>query len=101
MTITVTAAALLAEGCRQLAGAGASGTDPRFDAAVLLAYVLGTPRARLSSHPELAVDAAAAAHYRRLLLRRAGGEPDAYLTGRREFWSLDLQVSVIVFVFTS
>jgi release factor glutamine methyltransferase len=98
MTITVTAAALLAEGSRQLAGAGASGTDPRFDAAVLLAYVLGTPRARLSSHPELAVDAAAAAHYRRLLLRRAGGEPVAYLTGRREFWSLELTVTPAVLV---
>jgi release factor glutamine methyltransferase len=98
MTITVTAAALLAEGSRQLAGAGARGTDPRFDAAVLLAYALGIPRARLSSHPELAVDAPAAAHYRRLLLRRAGGEPVAYLTGRREFWSLQLTVTPAVLV---
>jgi release factor glutamine methyltransferase len=94
MTITVTAAALLSEGSRQLAEAGASGTDP----AVLLAYVLDVPRARLSSHPELAVDAAAAEHYRRLLLRRAGGEPVAYLTGRREFWSLELTVTPAVLV---
>jgi release factor glutamine methyltransferase len=98
MTITVTAAALLAEGSRQLAGAGASGTDPRFDAAVLLAYALGIPRVRLSSHPELAVEAPAAAHYRRLLLRRAGGEPVAYLTGQREFWSLQLTVTPAVLV---
>ena len=98
MTITVTAAALLAEGSRQLADAGASGADPRFDAAVLLAYVLEVPRARLSSHPELAVEATAVEHYRRLLLRRAGGEPVAYLTGRREFWSLELSVTPAVLV---
>ena len=98
MTITVTAAALLTEGSRLLADAGASGTDPRFDAAVLLAYVLDVARARLSSHPELAVDATAVEHYRRLLLRRAGGEPVAYLTGRREFWSLELTVTPAVLV---
>ena len=60
--------------------------------------MLDVPRARLSSHPELAVDATAVEHYRRLLLRRAGGEPVAYLTGRREFWSLELTVTPAVLV---
>ena len=31
--------------------------------------------------------------FRSLVARRAGGEPIAYLTGRREFWSLPLQVT--------
>ena len=36
--------------------------------------------------------------FERLLARRAGGEPVAYLTGRREFWSLDLEVTPAVLV---
>ena len=32
-----------------------------------------------------------AARYRSLLARRAQGEPLAYLTGEREFWSLPLR----------
>lgn len=31
--------------------------------------------------------------FERLVLRRARGEPSAYLVGRREFWSLDLEVT--------
>jgi release factor glutamine methyltransferase len=39
------------------------------------------------------VDARATADFRALLAARRRGEPVAYLTGRREFWSLDLSVS--------
>lgn len=48
--------------------------------------------------PEQAVDPAAAAAFAALARRRAVGEPIAYLTGRREFWSLDLAVSPAVLV---
>jgi release factor glutamine methyltransferase len=89
---------LLAEGTRTLAdGAGAAGAA-RLDAELLLAHLLGEPRALLRSHPEAAVAPAAAARFRGLLGRRAAGEPLAYLTGRREFWSLDLAVTPAVLV---
>ena len=70
----------------------------RLDAQVLLAHVLGVSRAQLDSHPEAAADAARRPRYRRLLARRAAGEPLAYLTGRREFWSLDLAVTPAVLI---
>lgn len=99
MTSPVTVATLLGEATRQLAAAapGTAGSAP-LEAAVLLAHVLGVAKARLSSHPELAVAAAPAARYRRLLARRAAGEPLAYLTGVREFWSLQLSVTPHVLI---
>ena len=36
--------------------------------------------------------------FRRLIERRARGEPAAYIFGRREFWSLDLEVTPAVLV---
>src|SRR5215467_12049680 len=68
------------------------------DAAVLLAHVLGSTRARVIAHTELTVDEAALARYRSLIERRAAGEPLAYLTGWRDFWSLRLAVSPAVLV---
>jgi release factor glutamine methyltransferase len=68
------------------------------DAALLLAHVLGLSRAALAARPELELTAAQAARLGRLAVRRAAGEPLAYLTGRREFWSLELDVTPDVLV---
>ncbi|NIR31062.1 MAG: peptide chain release factor N(5)-glutamine methyltransferase [Gammaproteobacteria bacterium] len=64
----------------------------RLDAEVLLAHVLARPRAHLYAWSERALSGAELARYRTLVQRRAAGEPVAYLIGRREFWSLDLEV---------
>jgi release factor glutamine methyltransferase len=88
-------ASLLADGARTLAGRV---DDARLEAQLLLARVLSVPRAQLHSHPEANADAAQAELYRRLLERRAAGEPLAYLTGRREFWSLELAVTPAVLI---
>ena len=68
---------------------------PRLDAEVLLAHLLGVPRLTLLLHPSRVVDASA---YAALVDRRAAGEPVAYITGRREFWSLDLRVTPDVLI---
>jgi release factor glutamine methyltransferase len=68
------------------------------DAALLLAHVLGLSRAALAARPELELTAAQAARLGQLAVRRAAGEPLAYLTGRREFWSLELDVTPDVLV---
>ena len=68
-------------------------SSARLDAEVLLAHALSTPRTRLRGWPEDPVSAGQAARYRDLIARRADGEPVAYLTGRREFWSLSLEVT--------
>jgi release factor glutamine methyltransferase len=97
----MTLAALLAEGTRRLAQV-TGGADPppsaALDARVLLTHVVALPQSRLTSHPELTVDAAHVRDYRALLERRAAGEPLAYLTGLKEFWSLELIVTPDVLI---
>lgn len=68
-------------------------TSPRLDAEVLLAAALGKPRSFLYTWPEHALDPSLAQGFEALLMRREAGEPVAYLTGWREFWSLSLQVN--------
>jgi release factor glutamine methyltransferase len=67
-------------------------------AEVLLAQVLNRPRAALIAHDELPIEPATATRYRALIARRVAGEPIAYLTGRREFWSLPLEVTPAVLI---
>jgi release factor glutamine methyltransferase len=67
----------------------------RLDAEVLLAHLLGIERLALLADLDRRVDAPA---YARLVARRAAGEPVAYLTGVREFWSLPLRVTPDVLV---
>jgi release factor glutamine methyltransferase len=65
----------------------------RTDAEYLLAHVLEKPRVWLYAHAD---DELAPAHrevFRGLQARRKAGEPVAYLTGQRGFWSLDLKVN--------
>ncbi len=72
----------------------ASGSgSPRLDAELLLAFVLDRPRSFLVGFPESGASAPQTAQYRQLVERRAAGVPVAYLTGRREFYSLSLIVS--------
>ena len=65
----------------------------REDAEPLLAHALGRDRAWLFAHATDPVAADEAATFRTLVERRAAGEPVAYLTGRRGFWTLDLEVT--------
>jgi release factor glutamine methyltransferase len=77
---------------------GAEAAAIELDAEVLLAHALDTSRARLKARPETAVTAAGAQRYLDLIARRAAGEPLGYLTGRREFWSLELAVTPAVLI---
>lgn len=65
----------------------------RVDAAALLAHALGRSPAWLYAHGDDTIDPDDHARFEALLSRREKGEPTAYLTGRRGFWSFDLQVS--------
>lgn len=66
---------------------------PRLEAELLLSYVLDKPRTYLRAWPERQLAPAQQARLDALLARRTAGEPLAYLLGRREFWSLDLEVA--------
>ena len=69
------------------------GPEARHEAEHLLLHVLGRDRAWLFAHGDAGLTDAEAAALEALLERRVAGEPVAYLTGRRGFWTLDLQVS--------
>jgi len=77
---------------------GTERESARLDAELLLAHVLQRPRSHLHAHGEEVLEAGSAERYRALLARRAAGEPIAYLTGIREFWSLPLKVSAAVLI---
>jgi release factor glutamine methyltransferase len=95
MTVQLTTSDLLARGTARLAPAL---ERPSLDAGILLAFSLGIPRVRLKSHPEEARTEHELQHYFGLIERRAQGEPLAYITGRREFWTLELRVTRDVLV---
>ncbi|HEY0209441.1 peptide chain release factor N(5)-glutamine methyltransferase [Acerihabitans sp.] len=79
----------LDDAARRLAG----GDSPRRDAEILLGFVTGRARTWLLAFGETPLTPPELARLDALLLRRAAGEPIAYLTGEREFWSLRLKVS--------
>jgi release factor glutamine methyltransferase len=68
------------------------------DAELLVAHVLGTGRSALAADPAQALAPEELFALESLARRRIAGEPVAYLTGRREFWSLDLEVTPDVLV---
>jgi release factor glutamine methyltransferase len=72
--------------------------SPRLDAEVLLALVLGWQRVQLYTHFEEEVNTSSRAAFRELVRRRAEGSPVAYLTGRKEFYSLPLKVTPAVLI---
>jgi release factor glutamine methyltransferase len=72
--------------------------SPRLDAEVLLCELLNCNRAGLVVRADEPLSAETALRYASLLERRRLGEPIAYLIGRREFWSLELDVSPAVLI---
>jgi release factor glutamine methyltransferase len=80
---------------RELLAAGDTlpGDSARRDAEVLLSHCLDRSRAWLYAWPEAEVSGDSLERFEHLLVRRQRGEPVAYLTGEREFWSLRLTVN--------
>ncbi len=86
----VTLRDVLADAARQLAQIS---DTPRLEAEILLAAALDQPRSVLFTWPERQPEPKPAACFAAWLQRRLAGEPVAYLLGRREFWSLELEVT--------
>lgn len=72
--------------------------SPTLAAELLLMHTLGCDRAWLYAHPEQPLDAAQLAAYFELVARRIAGVPTQYLTGRQEFWGLELEVTPDVLI---
>ncbi|MDW8847401.1 peptide chain release factor N(5)-glutamine methyltransferase [Erwinia sp. MMLR14_017] len=67
--------------------------SPKRDAEILLSYVTGRSRSWIIAFDDSELESEQLSRLAALLARRAEGEPIAYLTGEREFWSLSLSVS--------
>ncbi|HEX4272464.1 MAG TPA: peptide chain release factor N(5)-glutamine methyltransferase [Rhizomicrobium sp.] len=83
----------LDEATRALADAGID--NPRSEARLLFAHALGISRDQTltaTATPEQTT------HFASLVARRAAHEPFAYITGRKEFWSLEFEVGPGVLV---
>jgi len=76
----------------------AASPSAALDAELLLAGVLGCTRAALAAQSGRELAPSEAAALDAWAARRAAGEPIAYLTGRREFWSLEFEVTPDVLV---
>lgn len=72
--------------------------SPRLEAEVLLSNILGCERIRLYTDFDRPLEEAELARYREAIARRRKGVPSAHITGRREFWSIELKVSPEVLV---
>ena len=78
---------------RAALAAATARTGERIDAELLLLHLIKQPRSWLIGHADEVLAPALAARYSELIDRRVAGEPVAYLTGRRGFWTLDLEVT--------
>jgi release factor glutamine methyltransferase len=98
--VTGTAASLLRSallrGVAFLRDGGIDGAQ--IDAEVLLRHVLGIEKAQLYSALNEPLSAGQRSQFQELLERRMRREPVAYITGRKEFWSLDFVITPKVLI---
>jgi release factor glutamine methyltransferase len=71
---------------------------PRLEAEVLLSHVLDVSRTRLLTYPEHLLTTDQLSHYQARIHRRASDYPLPYLTGRAEFYGLELEVTPEVMI---
>ncbi|MGI9199793.1 MAG: peptide chain release factor N(5)-glutamine methyltransferase [Woeseiaceae bacterium] len=89
-TETTSIAAAITDVASRLA---VSSDSARLDAEILVARSINMPRSYLFAHPEEELDELALQRLHDTVTRRLAGMPMAYITGSKEFWSLELQVS--------
>ena len=93
---SVSRAEALGSATRQLEAAGIPA--PRRDARLLMQHALGLGPEVLLADRDRPLRPGEARRLAALVSRRAGREPIAYLTGRREFWSLEFSLDPSVLV---
>lgn len=67
--------------------------SPLLDAEILLCLALDKDRSHLRAWPKKSLSPEHNCRFEALLQKRLSGMPVAYITGRREFWSRDFEVS--------
>jgi len=72
--------------------------EPRASAEVLLAHVLSEDRLYLYLNYDRPMDTRELSTFRACIKRRLAGEPNQYITGIQEFWSLPMRVNPTVLI---
>jgi release factor glutamine methyltransferase len=90
--------ARVAAGREQLREARISASESTLDARLLAQHVLGWTTERFLTDANEPEPDGFAERFDTLVARRATREPLAYITGRREFWGLDFEVSPAVLI---
>jgi len=85
------AAQVLSVGTKQLTDSGVE--DARSEACGLLAHVMNLNKAQVFARTDEELDAQVVGAFELDVKERAAGKPFAHITGKREFWSMPLQVS--------
>ena len=65
----------------------------KLDAQLLVCKACNINRSKLFAYPERTFSTEEKEEYESVLNRRIQGEPIAYITGKKEFWSLDFNVN--------
>jgi release factor glutamine methyltransferase len=86
----------ITEGAKRLAGAAV--TEPRREAASLLAHVLGRDRSFIIAHADEPLTAEQREVLQSLVGRRAAGEPLQYVIAQQEFFNLVFEVNPDVLI---
>jgi release factor glutamine methyltransferase len=94
----VSSGVISVRGLLAAAAGNIGGSESAREAELLLMHALKRDRAWLYAHADDPLAAADAVQFHSLLMRRAAGEPLAYIIGHREFWSLDLAVTPDVLI---
>lgn len=81
----------LQDACRKLDDAGME--HPKMDAEAILIHILQKDRLWLYLNPHEDIPPDILEKYKKSIGRRALCEPTAYITGEKEFWSLDFKVT--------
>ncbi|MDE3021266.1 MAG: peptide chain release factor N(5)-glutamine methyltransferase [Pseudomonadota bacterium] len=70
----------------------------RLESRMLMSSMLDKQISWLIAHPETLLSAAQTASYKKLVERRLAGEPIAYITGKQEFYNIELKISASVLI---
>jgi release factor glutamine methyltransferase len=71
---------------------------PQLDAEVLMAHAIGTDRIHVIMHPEQELSSEQVNIFRDYVARRTKRVPLPHLTGKKEFWGLEFEVSPAVLI---
>ena len=84
------------EAAEALAGGGVG--HPRLEAEILIKHILNVRKEELILHPQRELTEPQEEQFQQMIHRRLRREPIAYITGCKEFWSLDFEVSPKVLI---